>query len=120
MVRGEARIAVCKECSKRLYHERKEWGVCATCGKPRRNGETTVMCVHCLEKRAKMRQENREKINEYARARRQRFKAQGLCIDCGKPAIQGQTRCEYHKEYYAWTARKHHLGRKQKNDSYNG
>lgn len=118
MERSEARRAACKAASKRLYHERRDWGVCTVCGKPKKNGETTIICAKCTQYRTEYRDQNRQHINELARARRQRYREQGLCIYCGKPALPGSTRCAHHKELCKKEFKKYCEGKK--NDSSNG
>lgn len=99
--RSEARKVACKAASKRLYNERREWGVCVVCGRPKKNGETTAICDPCKRRRAEYRNTNRQRINELCNARRNRHREIGLCIFCDEPAEAGSTRCGYHKEYYA-------------------
>ena len=111
--RSPERIAACKAASKKLYRERREWGVCIICGKPRRNGETTLACVDCTLARAEYRERNRQRIRETGKERRARYRAAGLCIYCGKPAVPGLSQCEYHRMYYSRTARG---GKKTKNE----
>ena len=94
------------EYNRALYHARKEAGLCARCGKaPVRKGH--VMCVQCeadiaewhYAKKAQLTPEEREAYLARERARnrvrRDRLKAQGLCIDCGKcPTEGGKLRCK--------------------------
>ena len=94
------------EYNKALYNARKEAGLCARCGKsPVRKGH--VMCAQCeadiaawhYAKKAQLTPEEREAYlaRERARnqARRDRLKAQGLCIDCGEhPTECGKLRCK--------------------------
>ena len=94
------------EYNKALYNARKEAGLCARCGKvPVRKGH--VMCAQCEADiaewhRAKHEQMPPEEREAYLarerarnRARRDRLKAQGMCIDCGKcPAEGGKLRCK--------------------------
>lgn len=87
--------------NKRLYEERKEWGVCVTCGKPLRNGEKTVSCQDCITDRAKYREDNRQHIRDNARDRMNRYRAAGLCVFCGKPVVEGKKLCQYHRDYYS-------------------
>lgn len=117
VMRTPERIAMCKACSKKLYQERREWGVCIICGKPRRNGETTLACVHCTKARAEYRERNRQHLRETTKERMNRYRAAGLCIYCGKPAVPGETQCQYHKEYYSKVNAKR---RKRKKEAKNG
>lgn len=99
--------------SKKLYLERKLWGCCILCGKPLGKNVETLSCPRCIQKRANYRQENRNHIKESNKSRRERYKAEGLCIYCGKPAIPGRTQCEYHREYYSRINRKYFKRRKE-------
>lgn len=90
-----------KQTTPRLYYERKLWGVCVICGKPLRNGETTISCVDCLAKRKKQVAERRDKVREQSREFRRKHRAAGLCRYCRLPALEGRSICEYHREYYS-------------------
>ena len=94
-----------KEYNKAIYKARKEAGICVRCGKAqaRKGG---VVCAQCeadiaewhYAKKAQLTPEEREaylaRERNRSRARRDRLKAQGLCIDCGKrPADGGKIRC---------------------------
>lgn len=65
-------------------------GFCTRCGNTWAEAGHS-MCKKCLEKHRKESNtpEQRQKANE----RRQARKEAGLCIDCGKPAEGGKTRC---------------------------
>ena len=45
------------------------------------------------EHHGKYREKNRARLAEKERERRARRRAEGLCIDCGKPAVPGKVRC---------------------------
>lgn len=89
-----------QEEAKRYHRELYQWcvehGVCAWCKKvyaePGR-----VYCKGCTRKNKALierRDPGHVKRVAYCQERRERLKASGLCIDCGKhPAIEGQTRC---------------------------
>lgn len=102
-----------KGTTPRLYYERKLWGVCILCGKPLRNGETTLSCINCRNKRKQQASARRERVNEQSRELRRKHRAAGLCNYCNTPAIEGRSMCEYHKEYYSKT---NQLLRKQRRE----
>lgn len=91
---------------RKLYAERREWGVCIICGRPRRNSETTLACADCTAKRAEYRRQRRDHLRESAKERMDRYRSQGCCPYCGKPAVPGRVVCQYHLEYYAELRRK--------------
>lgn len=85
--------------SQRVYYRRKVAGLCVHCGKsiPWRG---TTMCGPCW--RAKRASEDRTDPDRIKRRERRRElwhkrREQGLCVDCGKHALQGQARCDYHQ-----------------------
>lgn len=75
--------------SKKKYYERKQNGLCVSCGK---SDELTQSghsyCFDCLERMANYRQEswrrNLEKNRQYHRSRYKERKENGLCPHCGK------------------------------------
>ena len=111
--RTPERIAACKMHSKKLYHERSEWGVCVMCGKPKRSGETTKICIDCLKTRREYRERNHEKLLQRQRERVAKLRAAGLCVYCGKPTENGLYRCEKHKKYYTEINKKYAEQRRQ-------
>ena len=67
---------------KELYHQRKNSGVCVSCGKQKPVPDR-VRCEQCLDKD---RQENRLK--------REMLKSLGICARCGKVSVfKGETLC---------------------------
>lgn len=85
--------------TQRVYHRRKAAGLCVRCGKaPPWGGAST--CGPCTRKYRKL-AASADPDGEKRRARRrslwQRRREQGLCVECGKPAIDGQARCQYHQ-----------------------
>lgn len=111
--RSPERIAACKASSNKLYRERREWGVCVICGKPRRNGETTAACIACIKARAEYREQNRRHIRESTKARMDQRRAEGLCIYCGKPALPERRLCGYHLEHHRETDRKNRIHKRE-------
>lgn len=78
----------------------KEHGICTRCGQ-RKAFHGHVYCEVCMEKSvnksARYRLEHHEKyLKSQAESRqklRARRKAEGKCIQCGRPAVEGQTLC---------------------------
>ena len=68
-----------REKDKRLYHERKEKGLCVSCGKPTVDGKSK--CEKCIVY-----------DREYHQNRKNRFREQGLC-PCGKPRYKDYKLC---------------------------
>ena len=82
-----------------LKKERREWGVCTDCGKAR-PAENHVRCAECLYKdqirainRPQMDAQQRKHLAEIRKALRDKRRAAGLCIMCGKEAYKAYTRC---------------------------
>ena len=85
--------------SQRFYYRHKAVGLCVHCGKsPPWRG--TTLCGPCLRKH-KQSEARCDPDGERRRARRRALwhkrREAGLCVECGKPAIRGQARCEYHQ-----------------------
>ena len=89
---------------KRDYEYLKKHGICVKCG-TRRAMPKHVLCDVCAEKDRK-RNENRNALmteeekrarldhwNKVARERKRRYKENGLCILCGKKALEGKSYC---------------------------
>lgn len=76
---------------KSIYHDRKNHGLCVRCGSGWVHAGRSL-CPKCLEL---CRQENKryDPDGQKRRERIARRRAEGLCIDCGKPAAEGYTRC---------------------------
>ena len=85
----------------KLYYDRKKWGVCVVCGKPMKNGEETITCAFCLEKRRAQASAKREILRKQSKELRERHMAAGICIFCKSPALENSSRCEFHNEYYS-------------------
>ncbi len=92
------------EKQKQYHKERYEWlknkGICVCCG--RDNACIgSVYCPECGEKNAEKVREyyrtNRDERNNYNKEYNKRIraerKAKGLCVKCGRKAIDGQTLC---------------------------
>jgi hypothetical protein len=80
-----------------IYYWYKERGICPRCGcgiaEPGR-----VYCARCYQ-RIRNQKDRRDpgcvKRKAYSRERRERLKAAGLCVDCGKArAVEGRIRCQ--------------------------
>lgn len=96
---------------RKLYSERKLWGVCPACGKPLRKGETTICCSECLTKRREWASAHRSRTKEVSRRFRERHKTLGLCTFCNAPAEEGRTLCTFHREYTREVQRKGRLAK---------
>ena len=78
------------------YNLYKRLGVCPVC---RKNNcvPGMVLCGDCLYN-ANLRnaKKDREQVNAQKRAYYAKWRSQGRCVECKKPAIPGQCRCERH------------------------
>jgi len=94
--------AVSKKARRNQYRsamERYYWykaaGICPRCLKYSVPG--MVYCADCYEKNRRHATEkdpDHAKKNAYAKERRAKLKAEGLCVDCGKrKAMDGRIRC---------------------------
>ena len=85
-----------KQYHRELYRWYVDRGICFYCKKAYAEPGRTY-CKKCLQRKLAMnerRDPDRVKRNSYNRERRERLKAEGLCVDCGRrPAVEGQTRC---------------------------
>lgn len=109
------------------YKERhellKSLGLCTTCGKaPAAKGHTS--CLSCLDnfgiiyegRREQMQQYYREHAEEINAVKRRRYaerKAQGLCIACAMPAVDGMIYCEACRQKKNERARRRYNDRKR-------
>ena len=82
--------------NKGLYFWYRDHGICPDCRKAYAEGGK-VLCRKCAKHRLAVRYHNDpggEKHKQYSRERRERLKAEGICIDCGRaPARDGGVRC---------------------------
>ena len=73
----------------------KQHGICYWCG--HEDAVIAGLCGECYENYKRCythyQEQNREIVNARNREIRARRKAAGLCVDCGKPAIPGRTKC---------------------------
>lgn len=89
---------------KKRRQSRREAGLCTYCKKP--VSGTQARCQECDEKfaeysrtrRARRSAEQKEKENSANRERTKRLKEQGLCVNCGEPAVKGIGSCQKHRE----------------------
>lgn len=102
--------------AKRLYYERKSWGLCVNCGKPVDGNEWAVSCSECVKKHKAHYDANKERIRENHRRFRDAHIAAGLCTYCNKEAVEGSTKCAYHKAYYRNIGREAYLKKVEKNN----
>ena len=75
---------------KAMYHERKDAGMCVRCGLTWAEPGKTC-CQKCLDK-GKIEKKRYDPNGDKRRALREFRKANGLCIDCGRPS-DGHSRC---------------------------
>ena len=85
-----------RSCQLEYYYWYKDHGICPRC-KKRLPEPGRVYCKIC-KKLAKAQHQRRDpgfkKQYDYAKKRRDRLKAEGLCTDCGREkAREGFTRC---------------------------
>lgn len=86
-------------CKERYYYL-KSRHICVYCGKEEAMINRTY-CVTCADRRSersaekysKLSQDQKNKILEKAKERRHELKANGLCYNCGKPAMPDKGRC---------------------------
>lgn len=71
----------------------KSKGICPKCRKEWASPER-VFCAKCLKKKcADTMKHGSEHNAQKCKERRERLKAQGLCVSCGKPAVKGRSLC---------------------------
>ena len=105
-----------KLAAKRLYYERKSWGLCVYCGKPVDSEDWAVSCSKCIQKHKERYEANKERMREKHRQFRDSHIAAGLCTYCNKEAVEGSTKCAYHKAYYRNLSREAYLKRLERNN----
>ena len=93
-----------REKAKAKYQQMKSMGLCVSCGKPAAKGR--VRCLDCLESvsvaslvcKSEMSDEAKKKARKRAtelqRIHYRERKAEGVCVECGKPTVDGLTRCQ--------------------------
>lgn len=86
------------------YHWYKAHGVCVKCHSANAVSGRTL-CASCFEKAKRYREAHAERILDMQRTKVAFRRANGLCLDCGKPNDNGKVRCERclfrRKKYYA-------------------
>ena len=85
------------EQARSLRSLRRDQHLCINCGAIMHGDEKVLYCKNCRDAIRNRYYANRKHISEYNRKRREDRKANGLCINCGKPAVPGLTRCEKHR-----------------------
>lgn len=96
----EERKNAANEYRRILYRERKQWGLCVVCGKQIKDSESKIMCSDCLKTRREWASSRRETLNAQHKKFAAKHKAKGLCAHCNRPAVEGITICEFHRNYY--------------------
>lgn len=89
-----------------IYQEKKTAGICVRCSRPATHG---MYCYeHSIEQ--KKRSQKRAQIQKNERHDRgfvpDKRKKQGLCLWCGKPAIEGLQCCEEHQKVFSEAGKK--------------
>lgn len=82
--------------ARRTYWRRKLAGLCPMCGKaPPWGGKNLCAKCQCKVAAWKARYDpDGAKHRASAKARAERLRAMGLCVDCTRPVRPGSTRCE--------------------------
>lgn len=102
---------------RKLYNDRKLWGICPICGNSVGKDETTICCSACLAKRREWGAAHRASTKEASRRFREKHRALGLCTFCNAPAEEGRTLCTYHREYTTEMQRRKRAEKKLKVES---
>lgn len=80
--------------SRELYQWYKAHGICPKC-KTEWAAPGRVFCLDCLKKkRAEIMKNGSDYNMQKCRERREKLKAQGLCVSCGKKAVEGRVLCQ--------------------------
>lgn len=100
-MRSEAYKQHQREAKKKEYWWYRKHGICVYCHQADAVPGMQA-CADCFYKRQMKRieksgEEQRAKWAEQMRQRRAKHKAQGLCTECSRPAIDGLTRCRKHQ-----------------------
>lgn len=70
-----------------------------------------ILCFECAEKLNKQHREDYHRRKEYHLSHKKQLreyrKSNGLCIDCGKKAVEGRVRCKKHLAIERFRAEKH-------------
>ena len=91
---------------RKRYHDRKDAGKCVRCGLTWAEPGKTC-CQKCLDK-GKIEKKRYDPNGEKHRAVRDYRKANGLCIDCGRPT-DGHSRCSRCKDMRNDSTRKYNI-----------
>lgn len=89
-----------------IYKEKKEKGICIWCNKPATHG------MYCYEHYVKAHRRSMERAKNEKNARHDRGlipderKNNGLCLWCGRKAVDGLNCCEYHQKIFTKAGRK--------------
>ena len=98
-----------KNYDAQYYQQFVDAGICFSC-KKRSAKLGFTRCEECIEKR---RREYAKKFpdgnGEYHKERRERLKEKGLCVNCGKPATQGNVLCKRCKAKAAESQQVYHI-----------
>jgi predicted nucleic acid-binding Zn ribbon protein len=112
-----------REKKKAVYYYRKRHGLCVQCGEPAAPGR--VRCLNCLDAvnvacmitRSRWtddrKKKEKEKLTEQKKMRRVRYREEGRCVICGKPADPGRRMCKKHREMLNRKEKERRLGKKE-------
>ena len=96
---GKITCRMCREKQRRQTAEKrkalKQLGFCIECGRNRIFGSESI-CPECVAKKYENNRKHRKgsQDSQYFRERRERLKASGICVKCGKRmAESNKTRC---------------------------
>lgn len=98
---GKTTCRICREKQRKQTAEKravlKKMGFCVECGSNRIYGSENI-CPECAAKKYilnRQRQKDNERNRKHQHDRKERLKAVGICIKCGKrKAESGKTRCQ--------------------------
>lgn len=95
-----------QERRREIYRQKKENGICIRCNKRATHG------MYCYECYIKQRRRNIERAEKAKISRHERGlipeerKRNGLCLWCGKKAVNGINACEKHRDIFSQAAKK--------------
>lgn len=95
-----------QERRREIYREKKAEGICVRCRKTATHG------MYCLEHSIEAKRRSQKRSQERKNARRDRGlipeirKKNGLCLWCGKPAMNGLCCCEKHSRIFSEAGKK--------------
>lgn len=118
----EELVAEKNEQRRKLKESRREKGLCVSCGEPNPN-KSFLNCPTCRKKASEIKKAQYLKNPERVKENNKKYKsntilmrkANGLCVDCGEPAVEGKRLCSECLERKKINAREERLFRKRNN-----